>query len=1191
MKKKRIICSALVFLSLSAFAVVSKEQIQSALLGARLGVLALIGNCDGRDQTRMQDLLTLIQGCQLPQKEGHALVWEKQKRCIDTLIQKWSSIEQVACKIPLQRPTERILVKNLLQQWTWVAESTTRDVLETRLNVYLDHLSYWENSTRNPLYLAGDISERNGLDELYQDLSQDLNEVHAEMASGLFNSMRASVTDFGEFQTKKFMEKEPPFYLVMKGLFNQQIPGPISLIHFTAMTLNPLLERAKLFLTLFDLSCSLNGTCRYQDYAYSESYLVLFLTSLVGENSVDGPKLKDALNRLHSGGKEIFETLFHERDKLTRAIRLGMANQEINISNASLEQFEPLAFYLISKLKETEQLLKTVEKTGRFVLIEKEYLGPFTHEGLDQVNQVLGHLKASLDIKLTRYSAHGRDQLVALEQINETVQRRENTTSQLNSIGLELSAAEMDLQALQTALRKEGDVVSKLMLRSSHLISNEAYRGRFASGGLIPLFSQIVNVSARDAQFLPELLPVEIGTLGVSEINGGASLRVRVKKGDLISAEITGQYSPTCAIGREYIGIQNLEDSLTGPEGFIVSSSDRKLSVTSTTKTSGDRQSTVSTDQHTQHLRGCGSTTIGQSISMTAGVSFIASGSVSVSASKSYSRSEDCTDKITSDSKSTEISQANSTTSSSELNQMASFERGMRSQFTPFPAIPVGALVAVELEPGTHQVLNSRVLHRNTVFSSTRDADLILVVNDCRKADSNPAALGVKLTQSRSAIANSVVNFLMETIASISAELQGRLPTFIAQGEISSSDLAVLERDLRTQVNERLISGNFGAFRLTDFPLIDDMVHTWISSELAQLERKIKIRQIERKIQLLTLKYNDFMNQSLNLNRNSIIREMISDSAFRGLDFRELLAEVLRIVQFLDYRILPVLDTMIPGLAKTVGRDFSQFVNAIDLNTDLETVSRRLLSFVDSLNFAQAVGIRARAQSNGNLVISYPRTVPKNDGSEAKYQEILVDGKKEYRSDSSWSAVSYIEANRVWNDFLSLKNELSFKVSELDIYKPSALFGVLNCRQRAPFVSAMGVFFVLDHDQHQRAFNIRNPQRPILLPDVVKIPNVAGMDSYRVTSEAFRSDSVPIRFTTELEVLPVFQESTAIVQNAARGISPIGTFTLQGMGSFYSNQLVRSLLDQVDEILLVFQHDSLSSDRNLSWIAGCSDPI
>jgi hypothetical protein len=936
---------------------------------------------------------------------------------------------------------------------------------------------------------------------------------------------------------------------------------------------------------LFDLTCSLKGICRHDDYANSESYLVLLLTSSLGSSALDTPTLKDSLSRLHPGAKDIFEMLFQNRNKLTDALRSGMANQEVPISEAALEQFEPLALYLVSQLKETHQRLQAVQKTGRFVLLEKEYLGPFTQEGLDQVNQVLSRLRNSLDTKLTRYSAGTREQLIALEHINDSVNQRENTASQLDTIRLELSMAEMDLQGLQTAIRREGDTVSKLILRSSHLVTDEAYKDRFSNGSLAPVFSDTFNVSAREAKFSPGGTPQDILQLALPNGSGRAT-QITLKKGDLISAVVTGQYSPTCAITHEYVGIEGIDSALTGPEGFVVSSSDRHLHVSSASQTNGNRQSAISTDQHTQHLKGCGSVTLGASVSLSVGVSFIASASTTFSSSVSHSIPADCTDKIESKTVAHDISQMNSTTSSSEFNQQASFERGMRSQFTPFPNIPVGALVAVELNPVDHHVISTRVLHRNTVFVAAQDSELFLIINDCRNDQASPASLGVKITQSRSALNESAVGFLMESVASVSNELKRKLPTLIDQGELSTSDLAQIERDLSLQVNEQLISGRFGSFQLSDFPLIEEMFQTWMSTELAQLQRRVKIRQIERRVQLLILKHNELANQSLNLGRSHIIREMISDSAFRSLEFRELLAEVLRVVEFLDYRVLPVLETVKPGLAKSMSHEFNQFVHAIDLNTDLESVGKNLLHLVDSLDFAQALQIRTRAQANERLVISFPRT-KHLDNRESKYREEWKDGKKEYHSDSAWASVSYMESNRVWNDFLNSKNELTFNISQNDIYSPNALFGTLNCRQRAPFVSAMGVFFVLDQDQQMRSFNALGPKRPILLPDVVRIPNLAGLDSYRVTSEAFRADSVPIRVTTEMKVLEVFNESLATQQNAARGISPLGTFTLQGMNEFYRNPIVRPFIDDIDEILLVFQYDSLSSERNLSWIPGC----
>ena len=147
--------------------------------------------------------------------------------------------------------------------------------------------------------------------------------------------------------------------------------------------------------------------------------------------------------------------------------------------------------------------------------------------------------------------------------------------------------------------------------------------------------------------------------------------------------------------------------------------------------------------------------------------------------------------------------------------------------------------------------------------------------------------------------------------------------------------------------------------------------------------------------------------------------------------------------------------------------------------------------------------------------------------------------------------------------------------------------GVLNCHERAPFVKSMSVIFVTEDDSQRDSFNATNPQRMVLLPGVIQVPNINGMDSYQVLSKAYRGDSIPLRLSTSKDVINVIESTSAASQGAANGISPIGTFTLSNMTAFYNHQNIRQVFDGISEILLVFQYDSLSNGQNLDWIENC----
>jgi hypothetical protein len=752
MKRFKQISLSLVLLLISgvAFGLIVTQEAREAMLGIKAAIDIIVGNCQGPDRDRTHRLLDSIRGCKLTDRERLVFDIRSQKKCIDLLIKKWSEIEQVSCKEQLQRGVEERLLENLIQHWEWVSDSRQKQILESRLPVYLEHLSYWENTTRSSLYLNGNA------EQLYKDLSNDMNKIHSIMGRGLFNTMRASISQLDQYQLKKFSEKDAPYFLVMKGLFSQSNPGPTSLIQFTAMTLNPLFERSRLFLTLFDLGCSIKGqNCSTADYQPFEPYNVLLLTSHVIESEIPRPLLTETLGRLSTSFEETFKVIFENQDKLKTSLRNGVRRPDTPLNQLNLDDFEPLASHLVSQVKEAQQLTKNIERHGRFTLSPGEYLEGFTKEGLERENQNLRQLRDRLETKKRDFRANFESQIRSLDTINETAGKRAVIASQLQSTSLELGMARTDLFGLQTALRNDSNSLGNLVRQTTTLMNTPAYRERYANAQMVQVQSIQQSIAARDARFEIDTPPSEISRYSVNSSNQNTAVKFDLKKGDLVSVEITGQYSPTCALAKEYNNIHGLDTARTGPEGFSISESDRRLKVESSSTSVVDRDTATHTNQHTKHLEGCGSSTVGHSVSVTGG--FMGSG-VGYSKSWSHSTPEDCTNAITSNAHSTDHSDARTHSSSAELAQHASFEKGLRSSFAPFPSIPVGALVAVERDPVTGRIIRKHVLHRLSTFSAVSDGELYLVVNDCRSANPGSASLQVTVNQKRSPINPGVIS-------------------------------------------------------------------------------------------------------------------------------------------------------------------------------------------------------------------------------------------------------------------------------------------------------------------------------------------------------------------------------------------------------------------------------------------------
>ncbi len=1202
MKRKNKIKYAIItslFLSLSAFAMnaarngaaaagvglrqYAQALIEDAVIGTRAAVLEVVGTCTPVDKQRVLILLKQINRCNLTDAPSMTLTDDRQKNCLNSLKDQWVRIEGLACKDALLDKTLQLIQDNLLAYIDWAFAAPTPVEWDLRLTQALEQLSDWENTTRKPLYLAPDLGLEKGFSELYQRLSNDMNFVHSKIAESLLKLAKVRLTNLDQFSQETFFQKEIPYSIIAKKLYEQERPGPVSLIHFTTLILHSTAERAKFFLSLEDLGCSLQSGCQPDDLNHSEIYSVFQLTSFLGRSDLDRKPWQNSLGHLGLKTRSILNPLFDHHNKLIDALRIGMANQTVPLQEAELDQFEPLAFPLVSLIQESRDLIQTFEKNHQFSQKEKEFLGPFTVEELARVHQNLDTLKQLLEGQKANYQAKKLELARSLQAVNETELRTSSTNALINSVGYELRMAQLDLEGLQNALRKESTALSQLTERSTELLENPEYRNRYADQALTLIAGPRINISARDAHYEPNLQNQSIQQIAAQDVATGGAYQLNLRKGDLVTAEVTGKYSPTCAIEKEYRDVTGLNEALTGPEGFSMNASNRTLQAQSSTETTGNRQTESIQTNNTEYLEGCGSNSVSTGVSGSAGFSLFGVINIggSVSGSWGHSQPENCRNKITSNVKTTEISHTDNHTNSVEMAQSASFERGMRSAFAPFRTTPVGSLLAVEVDPDSRAVLRTRVIHRNTVFTATQDAELYFIVNDCQKPTAAAAALTVAVSQKRSALERSKIALLLETIADLEANLALNLKHFLEQGDLSGTDLDTIRRELSAVIHQNIATNRYGAIVLSDLPLIGELVQNWIHSEAAQLERKVRIRQAERKIQLLYRKHRDLVNQSMHLSRSSVLNSMIIDWTYQNMDYQALLTGVNRVVNYLNYRVLPTYNTVNPGVLRTASHEFRHSIQAANLDTNPEELARRLIGFIEELRFTEMMHLQPRQQEGQKLVVSFPRP--------ERYELIPGENAQKYQSTSIWPSVSYLEASRFWNAIQNQSNEFSMTIAPNAIYNPNIFFGALNCFQRAPFIKGMSVFFISDNEEKNEALNRLQPQRPILLPEFVEIPNKGGLESYRVP-ESWRMDTIPLRFSTLDQAFDIVTATRVLANGAARGMTPLGTFTFPNMVSFYP--FIRGIggMDQFKEVLVLFEYEAMPAQPGeLEWISNCQD--
>ena len=211
-------------------------------------------------------------------------------------------------------------------------------------------------------------------------------------------------------------------------------------------------------------------------------------------------------------------------------------------------------------------------------------------------------------------------------------------------------------------------------------------------------------------------------------------------------------------------------------------------------------------------------TTLTANLSVSVNLGPVSLGGPSISHSKSWSRTS-----AQGNENSWGYNQSN--TSSDESRRSASFELGLRLVNTPFPDMPAGSLLLVQLprgETAINKIKDIQIIRTNSSFLVQAASDYYLVANDCTSNDHD--ALSVHVLQQRplSIIARDLSQTMIRSLETIATEGA----RFIHAGAISPTDM----QNLRHQtINNLQIHGE----DIHQAALLHDFYESWINSELS----------------------------------------------------------------------------------------------------------------------------------------------------------------------------------------------------------------------------------------------------------------------------------------------------------------------------------------------------------------------
>lgn len=651
-----------------------------------------------------------------------------------------------------------------------------------------------------------------------------------------------------------------------------------------------------------------------------------------------------------------------------------------------------------------------------------------------------------------------------------------------------------------------------------------------------------LSLTGGDAMFAMQPDPT-VSELAVASVVGEAANGVR-----LLSIETRGQWSPTCSLRRARAivpsgtgrALQELgwEGALTGPEGFVVTSSAGTAQVSSA-GTSWDRSRTRSEGTRGQTCFSAGISTDGVFEALRIPPLF----SVGFSG-------QDCDFEETSTSSRTGSS--GSDVSSSDRRTGASYAAGLRLPNTPFPNAPVGSLLAFVVPRGESYLAQYTDVHVIAAPHSTillpGESDVHFVVNDeaCAEADTlRSLQVTVRPMTTAGVLAERLVAAMQVAVAR-ARELRS---TYVAQGTVLPGQTQLV----RSSAILELERGENGVAFASLPPALQTLFSAHLDLVVVDLERHVRIDAHRREQKRLAMQLASLRDELAHVERRGRLSLLVPLRHLHTASERHLRAQLDDLVADTERFLLPIMELWFPeSMEMPSGLALQAAVAdllAARTTTRFDTLVGKMTTVLDDaltrLTTAQAWN-RPSAQHVG-LALTWPRAgAPSQSASAFRRASTMPSDQLPPRASvDPWVAVRDAGLG-------------AFRVRPNDLYSRSlGVSGVLWCHESVPVISAMALF-------------VGRPGSAGSINDVLTnqdltvggwIENMAfqtegGLESYGVLSTAAQQFRIPLIFGQPHQAFEVFNRKFPVGTNpGAPGLSPFADFVVDFRGLAEQRQI------------------------------------
>ncbi|QSQ22844.1 hypothetical protein JY651_48435 [Pyxidicoccus parkwayensis] len=891
---------------------------------------------------------------------------------------------------------------------------------------------------------------------------------------------------------------------------------------------NGLFERMEDFSYLHDLGCRFKGCGPAVDTETAE------LWALFGAVP-DAVKLQAAVtaaNRLstspydnHAGWVTVFDLLRANHAAFTQAVVTATGAASYSPALLAGEVPAPLAKWA-RMVEKADAYADSYARSGFFVSTARDTLKTGIEEYKSNfINDVVTARKNALTTAKNEY-IQNRATLIneVLGEVGNAANQKTVQTSLVRKL-TEFYALNADLVGLQDNLVSQEAQFSDIAaaFNTTLEIESPALGTDIQRGPL-----QTLNISAAEARGAPGAT-YNILALGVQQ-PGGQVFRVSALRGELLNFDVSGEYTPSCALSTATLPDPTTGAPLpintgggaaqVGPGGYMVAFSNGGFTAKNASTSTFTRESTEN--------RAC------------AGVRAEVSAGIFGVSTSAYAYAETC-NASSSGSDSTSSSQ-----NGSEQRSSASFATGLRVPGTPFPRAPAGSLLLVAMNPGTTDAANIRDVrvlqapHSSIVVSE--NVDYYLVVNDIGScADDTSHQLTV--TSMRLMPTGLAAKALGLAMATAMTEVRAATPAYVAQGRVTASELDALRTSAQTRLLQEYAVQCPGCSSSQMPEVFGALFTTFVNQELARLERLVQLHAVERAIELQLLDIQSLADDlTVGADKARLLR-LLPLWRLRNLDGEELRDKSRALTSLVTEYLYPTMDLRHPSSLTPLksNANLDALVQA-DWSDDFVVLCDKALTAVTQIETALAnARISDKAPKDLVLAFSFPNP----------YFGIPIA--------SQWRSADAERSEAVWNSILSGSGEVMVTLTPNDLYSAGGQGGTLLCNHHMPVIKNLGVQVVRPFSSTNASDSQAWLTVPVRWEDVFTYPAAGGSKHYAMLNPDFLVGAPHLLFGQDIDVLTTFaqdlQQPFATV--AGNGLSPFGTFTI-GLGNVSPDKFVEA---------------------------------